>query len=177
MIDYDLYKALYQHEQYIKTLKNVLSCTCCSIQLIEKKKIKYKNFNKVLEVFMKQNKKKNWQEYLNCCDYIEIKNKNWWFFCTECSNSIKFKKMSHFNVLNKINVLLCHQYVFVLDNLTLIKKSLITLQHCYSKIIKLILQNYQYLKSHITVITQDSSNLFTILFSQELHLSKYIKIC
>lgn len=53
MIDHDLYKALYQHEQYIKTLKNVLSCTCCSIQFIEKKKIKYKNFNKVLEVFMK----------------------------------------------------------------------------------------------------------------------------
>ena len=105
--------------------------------------------------------------YLFCWSYFDVILK--WY-------SLKY------SALNVVNVFFCQYYSCAFQDLTLTEKCLIIRNHSIMFVLKLHLNNtvnsltYNWLHSHVIILSQNSDSFFDILFNTELKLYEKINV-
>ncbi len=103
-------------------------------------------------------------------------------FCYLCFNILKQKKVPKFSSVNKINVVMCQDYLPALEVLTLVEEMLIAQCHPVMSILKLrpngalLLVAYQYVCGHAVVFLQSPRLLSTILPLFVVKLHEHIRV-
>ena len=118
---------------------------------------------------------------LTCLDHFgqEIDE---YCFCFSCHYSMKQKKVPKFFSLNKINIVMCQNYLPILETLTLVEEMLIARCHPVMLILKLCpnrassLVKYQHVHGHAVVFPQSPKPLFTTLPSAVVKLHEHIQV-
>lgn len=103
-----------------------------------------------------------------------------YYFCLLCYHLIKQKKVLKFFFLNKVNIVMCQDYLPVLEILTLVEEMLIAWCYLVMSILKLwtnralSLVAYQCIYSHAVIFPQSPGPLSIIFFSLVVKLHEHI---
>ncbi|KAN0084818.1 hypothetical protein V8E54_001285 [Elaphomyces granulatus] len=101
---------------------------------------------------------------LDGCGYED----GYWAFCTPCHLDIVNGRIPKFSALNSVNVLMCHDYLEVLKDLTVVEEAVIARRHPVGSILKLRPRNRSSPSSYYALRAQQPGPLLRILPSPDL---------